>query len=381
MCSNKRNNYFKVFEKFIKFLDDNNKFLKKICGDCHTSLGLRLIRIFSNNEKLMNSVSDFMDNHSTKLELGEHGYINLSNLEGLNKDDLATWFSRFILGNGKTVGKGEVLLSILFNNVYKTPLTENENGEPGDLFLSDNGKTPIGRIEVKSALPGGFMFEDKIRFNDLEKLSGSQRLIDGYKHYLESLIGTFAMDKDLFIELCVYCIAKYMHSQYPNEKNYYFLIFDNQPRINSKGNIHDTMSRKIKKIIDYDGSVDSVKENVFMDDEDDDWGFHTLNMGDEDNEWDFTTPEETILSDRPDESENGNEDIKIKDIEGFLYIKRCKTIEETMNRIMSFVDKESSVYKENKSNKRNNFTFYVKNKKICIAHRDNPSLVSKNENK
>ena len=30
MCSNKRNNYFKVFEKFIKFLDDNNKFLKKI---------------------------------------------------------------------------------------------------------------------------------------------------------------------------------------------------------------------------------------------------------------------------------------------------------------------------------------------------------------
>ena len=52
-----------------------------------------------------------------------------------------------------------------------------------------------------------------------------------------------------------------------------------------------------------------------------------------------------------------------------------------MNRIMSFVDKESSVYKENKSNKRNNFTFYVKNKKICIAHRDNPSLVSKNENK
>ena len=172
-----------------------------------------------------------------------------------------------------------------------------------------------------------------------------------------------------------------MHSQYPNEKNYYFLIFDNQPRINSKGNIHDTMSRKIKKIIDYDGSVDSVKENVFMDDEDDDWGFHTLNMGDEDNEWDFTTPEETILSDGPDESENGNEDIKIKDIEGFLYIKRCKTIEETMNRIMSFVDKESSVYKENKSNKRNNFTFYVKNKKICIAHRDNPSLVSKNENK
>ena len=30
MYSNKRNNYFKVFEKFIKFLDDNNKFLKKI---------------------------------------------------------------------------------------------------------------------------------------------------------------------------------------------------------------------------------------------------------------------------------------------------------------------------------------------------------------
>ena len=30
MYSNKRNNYFKVFEKFINFLDDNNKFLKKI---------------------------------------------------------------------------------------------------------------------------------------------------------------------------------------------------------------------------------------------------------------------------------------------------------------------------------------------------------------
>ncbi len=368
MDDNKRNkNYFKVFEKFINFLDSNNKFLKKICGDCHTSLGLRLIRIFSNNEELMNSVSDFMDNHSTRLELGEHGYINLSNLDGLNKDDLATWFSRFILGDGKTVGKGEVLLSILFNNVYKTPLTENENGEPGDLFLSDNGKTPIGRIEVKSALPGGFMFEDKIRFNDLEKLSDGQRLIAGYKHYLESPIGTFSMDKDLFIELCVYCIAKYMHGQYPDEKNYYFLIFDNQPKINSKGNIHDTQSRKIKKIIDYDGSVDSVKENVSMDDED--------------NELDFATPEEIMLLDGPDKSENGNEEIKIKDIEGFLYIKRCKTIEETMSRIMSFVDKESSVYKENKSNKRNNFTFYVKNKKICIAHRDNPSLVIKNENK
>lgn len=371
-CKKGSNNYFQIFEKFVKFLEKNNEFLKKISGDCHTSLGLKLIQIFSNNEECMNGVKDFMNNHSTRLELGEHGYVNLSELDNLNKDDLSTWFSRFILDNGKTVGKGEVLLSILYNNVFKTPLTENSTGEPGDLFMSDDkGKTPIGRIEVKSALPGGFMFEDKIRIPDLEKLSNGERLAKAYKNYLESPPDLSAMDKDLFIELCVYCIAKYMHGQYPKEENYYFVIFDNQPHINSRGNIHDVETRKIKKAIDKDGSIKTLKE---------DWE-SSIRLDDEDDELPFMTPEEIALSDGPTDSENGNEDISVKDIEGFLYIKRCNTIEETMNRIMDLVDKESSVYKENKSNKRNNFTFYVKNRKICIAHRDNPSLIKIKENK
>jgi hypothetical protein len=360
--------YIKIFEEFI----EDDALLKKISGGFNTPLESTIKGIFKSNEKCFDEVKDFMDNHSKRLELGEHGYINLSEMDGLDNDNLLSWFSKFILGNGKVVGKGEVLLSILFNNVFKTPILKS-NDETGDLFLSDdNGKTSNGRIEVKSALPGGFMFKGKIYPEDLEKLGNGERLAKAYRNYIKAPLGNFVMDKDLFVELCVYCIAKYMHGQYPKEKNYYFLIFDNQPHINSRGNIHGTEDKKINKIINYDGSVEDVEdtENVKSD----------IRLDDDNDDLSFYKPEEKKLSDGVSKSENGNEEMDVKDVRGFLYIKRCNTIEETMNRIMSFVDKESFIYKENKSKVHNNFTFYVKNKKICIAHRDNPPLV-KNKNK
>ena len=362
-CEKGNLNYFKIFEKFISFLDEHNEFLRKICGDCHSSLGTKLISKFSGDDECLNDVKNFMDNYSTKLQLDEYGYIDLSKMEGLTKDNLLYWFSNFVFDDGKTVGKGEVLLPILYSNVFKTPLRENKGGQIGDLFMSDdNGKTVSGRIEVKSALPGGLKFVDMIDLEKLKKLKGKEHLVNAYKNYLKTPVGMFAMDKDLFIELCVYCIAKYMHGQYPKEENFYLLIFDNQPYINSRGNIHDTETKTIKRVIDYEGRLRKAREAS-----NGQYSFDGL---------DFMSPLEVLLSNAPTESENGSEEIKVKDVNGFLYIKRCKTIEETMERIMSFVDKESSVYKENKSNKRNNFTFYVnKNRKICIAHRDNPSLI------
>lgn len=385
----KNNECFKIFEQFIEFVENNNKFLKKISGDVHTSLGMKLIQIFSRDEECLEKVKDYVENRSEKLELDEEGYFDLTKLKGVSKEDMDMWFSKFVFDNGRTVGKGEVLLSILFNNVFKTPLGENIHGEPGDLYMSkDNGKTASGRIEVKSALPGGFKFNDFIRPIGLEKVEDGDKLLKVYKKFMTNPLENSAMDKKTFIKLCAYCIARYMHGQYPKVEDYWLVIFDNQPYINSRGNIHGTESVKIKRVINDDGTVDVIKES--KEGYYDGWLPYGENMPDEEDpnylpfgskDSTYMIPEETVLNDGPTDSPNGNDEIKVKDMDGFLYIKRCKTIDETMKKILDLIDVESSVYKENKSNSRNNFTFYVKDKKICIAHRDNPTLVNRRKKK
>lgn len=368
--------HFKIFEKFVKFLEDNNEFLKKISGDCHTSLGIKLIQFFSNHEECMKKVEDYMENNDNKLELGDYGYFDLSKIDGVSEDDLATWFSQFILDNGKTVGKGEVMMSILFSNVYKTPLGENGGGETGDLYISDDGgKTKTGRIEVKSALPGGFRFSDKITYTGLKKVTGGDELCRAYREFSEHMLGV-AMDRDIFIRLCAYCIARYMHGQFRNSEDYWLIIFDNKPHINKMGNIHGTESRRIKKVILKDG--ERMNESV------EDYDFEPLPYGDsmyDIPEWlrddGYEVQETPVLQDAPTDSENGSEEMDVKNINGFIYIKRCDTLNETMKRILSLIDNDSAIYRENKSNRKNNFTFYADGSKLCIAHRDNPVLVNK----
>lgn len=381
----KKSNYFKIFEQFIEFIDENNKFLKKISGDCHTSLGIRLMKIFSYDEDCMEKVKDYVEHRAKELELDEIGYFNLSDIDDVSKDDMSMWFSRFVLANNMTVGKGEVLLSILFKNVYKTPLGENKRDECGDLFISDNeGKTRTGRIEVKSALPSGFKFKDLIRISEIKEVDDGKKLAKVYNKFVENSLENSAMDKGVFIKLCAYCIARYMHRQFRKVEDYWLVIFDNQPHINSRGNIHDTESSKIKRIINNDGTVENIREHY------DGWLPYGKNFDDEsdpnylpfgENDSGYVISNDIVLKDSPTESKNGNEMITVKDMNGFLYIKRGKTINDTMKRILGLIDVRSSVYKENKSNTQNNFTFYVKNKKICIAHRDNPVLIKKVRNK
>ena len=383
---------FKLFEQFINYIDRNNGFLKKISGDVHSSLGIKLIKDFSNDDDCTKKVKEDVEKFSKILELVEYGYFDLNKLDNIDKNDMLIWFSNFIFDNSRTVGKGEVLLSILFSNVFKTPLGENYK-ETGDLFISeDGGETVSGRIEVKSALPGGLKFADLIRLNSIKKVDDGEKLVKVYKKFSESPLGNSAIDKDMFIRLCAYCIARYMHGQFPKEENYWLVIFDNQPHINTRGNIHDSESIKIKRIINDDGKVIPVKESTdnsfdvevertpltdFFDKPYSDPNDVFLKG---DNEQ-FTKPEEDVLLDAPTESTNGNDEIKVKNIDGFLYIKRCKTVNETMKRIIGLIDDKSSIYKENKSKSSNNFTFYVKDERIHIAHRDNPSLIVKKRRK
>lgn len=377
----KKSDYFKMFEQFIEFIDENNKFLKKISGDCHTSLGIKLMQIFSKDEDCMEKVKDYVENRAKELELDETGYFNLSDIDDVSKDDMSMWFSRFVFDNNRTVGKGEVLLSILFKNVFKTPLGENYRGESGDLFMSDDGgETKTGRIEVKSALPSGFKFKDLIRVSEIKEVDDGNKLAKAYMKFVGKPFECSAMDKSVFIKLCAYCIARYMHGQFPKVENYWLVIFDNQPHINTRGNIHGTENSKIKRIINSDGTVENIREHY------DGWLPYGKNLDDGEsdpnylpfgNNSGYVVSDDIVLKDSPTESTNGNEEIDVKDMNGFLYIKRCKTINETMKRILGLIDVRSSVYKENKSNTRNNFTFYVKNKKICIAHRDNPVLIKK----
>ena len=181
------------------------------------------------------------------------------------------------------------------------------------------------------------------------------------------------MDKDIFIKLCAYCIAKYMHGQFRQAKDYWLVIFDNRPRINKRGNIHGTESRKIKKVILPEG----VKESYTPDDFDAPYGGDWLGLPWWLKDTGYEKEDEQELREAPTESENGSEEIDVKNIDGFVYIKRCRTLNETMQRILSMIDTESAIYRENKSNRKNNFTFYVDGGRIHIAHRDNPVLITK----
>lgn len=377
----KKSNYFKIFEQFIEFNDENNKFLKKISGDCSSLLGIALTGIFSKDEDCMKKVKDYVEHRSKKLTLGETGYFNLSDIKDVSKDDMSIWFSRFVLPKNMTVGKGEVLLSILFKNVFKTPIDKNKREECGDLFISDDeGKTRTGRIEVKTALPGGLKFKELIKDYKIEDVDDGEKLTNAYNKFVENPLENQAMDKDIFIKLCAYCIARYMHRQFKKVEDYWLVIFDNQPHINSRGNIHDTESSKIRRIINSDGTVENIREHY------DGWLPYGKNFDDEsdpnylpfgNNGSGYVISNDIVLKDSPTESKNGNEVITVKDMNGFLYIKRGKTINDTMKRILELIDDMSYVYKENKSSTQNNFTFYVKNEKICIAHRDNPVLIKK----
>lgn len=364
-----------LFEHFSGFVNENGYILKKIGGAIGTAFYSTLVGIFIQSRSRLRKIREYMDNEKVELELGDFGYYDLTELDGVSQDDMTDWFSKFTFGNNKTVGKGEVLLSILFDNVFKTSVGRTDGGETGDLFMSDDdGKTAYGRIEVKSALPGGLRFRDKITHNGLMKVDDGEALFNAYKEFADSQFGV-AMDKDIFIRLCAYCIAKYMHGQFRDAKNYWLVIFDNKPHINKRGNIHGTETRRVRRVIKEDGSVEVIKESY--DPNELPFGGEKYGMGPWLQDGGYDVEKEDVLFDTPGDNENGNEEIDVKEINGFLYIKRCKTINETMNRILSLIDSDSAIYKENKSSSKNNFTFYVDGEKIHIAHRDNPVLIKK----
>lgn len=365
---NNKIKYISLFEEFVKKLNEKNKNLAKISGGCDSTIGIKLMKMFDKHPKYFEDIEEYMGSDNYKeLKLGDAGYVDLNEID-IDKDKILFWFSKLVLGNGMIIGKGEVLLSILYKNIYKTEVG-NSDDEVGDLYISnDGGKTRCGRIEVKSALPGGFAFNTFIREEEIKTLKNGDELWKAYNNMLHCGFNC-CIDKNIYIELCAYCIARYIHGQFKKSKNHYLVIFDNQPHITSKGTLHGSLTRKIKYVINKDGSKSEINESYLVDKDMEDIFNNPVDLDDEMNSWA-----------KEPEVEEKEDDISVHDLNGFIYIKRCDSVELTKNKILEFIDVNSYIYKENKNNNKNNFTFYVKDKKICIAHKECPILIN-NEKK
>jgi hypothetical protein len=237
-----------------KIQDDMRaKEIDRLTGGDITSKTKQIINIFDENNSDKNGINlfDKLDD-ITKEEAGAYKYITID--DAINDSKYSNLdISKIYKLSHKSIGKGEYLLPLLFNDVYKNTIyDEDSRGDNYILCVKDDKTTIEINLEVKS--PGSPMY-----FTDLKKGGSAfgyindtnNNIIDRYKNAITATILNYAKNRQTnnYLYICFFT-----ESKNTNEENFVpeGMLFMNMCNINkdtyrsTNNNIFETIKKYIR---------------------------------------------------------------------------------------------------------------------------------------
>ena len=250
-----------------KIQDDMRaKEIDRLTGGDITSKTKQIINIFdeNNSDKSGINLFDKLGDITTK-EAGAYKYITIN--DAINDSKYSNLdISKIYKLSHKSIGKGEYLLPLLFNDVYKNTIyDEDSRGDNYILCAKDDNTTIEINLEVKS--PGSPMY-----FTDLKKGgsafgyindTNNNNIIDRYKNAITATILNYAKNRQT--NNCLF-ICFFTENKPANEENFVpeGMLFMNMCNIN-KDTYRSTNNNTFETIKNYIRILNNSNENFSED--------------------------------------------------------------------------------------------------------------------
>ena len=233
-----------------KIQDDvRAKEIDRLTGGDITPKTKYIIKILDKNNNT-NSGNNLFDELSKVKECGSFKYKNIKDVLNGSKYsnlDITTIYNL----SHKSIGKGEYLLPLLFNDVYKNTIyDENSRGDNYILGVENENAVEIN-LEVKS--PGSTM-----KFKDLKKGGGAfeyindtnnNDIIDRYKNAITATILNYAKNRQSnnYLYICFFTESTTSNTEKPTPEG---MVFMNMCNIN-KDTYKSSNDKTFKTIKNY----------------------------------------------------------------------------------------------------------------------------------
>lgn len=250
-----------------KIQDDMRaKEIDRLTGGDITSKTKQIINIFDENNSDKSGINLFDKlGDITKEEAGAYKYITID--DAINDSKYSNLdISKIYKLSHKSIGKGEYLLPLLFNDVYKNTIyDENSRGDNYILCVKDDKTTIEINLEVKS--PSSPMY-----FTDLKKGgsafgyindTNNNNIIDRYKNAITATILNYAKNRqdNNYLYICFFTDSKTT-----NEEKFIpeGMLFMNMCNIN-KDTYKSTNNNTFETIKSYIHILNNSNENFSED--------------------------------------------------------------------------------------------------------------------